>query len=643
MKKKIILLKKMFNKVIYSFSYVFSRLKFKYKLTIYFTLFGLFVGHLSFIVYTSVATNNLKKIASVVVEDWFRNNNQPADIIQTYIGQKYSQKMDVIFPFISIFRNDFYADPKNNKFDLYYFSSADNKWYNLSKNDSGLIVQKSVSTEDESQVAEMLKEETLSISHAPFYGRSDNVYFWLNLTRPLDKNIYIARIVSSRKGVLSFIGGEYIVIVYTFALLIISFFLSKAIALHISGPIDKLSSQTGGIASGDLDIRTEILSKDEIGELSQSINKMADRIKENNKNMHERMEAISVMNKIDKAVLSSISRNDLIDRVTFIVSELFNDCIVALAMADPDRKRYNMLSHYIRGIKGNKGKGVILPYVKLGYENVEKNKNFFIAGKSFDENHLNFLNSVIGEQFLHLMNLPIILDEDYIGSLFIGKDVDNPFTEFEIDTLKALADQTGVAMKSVKIFEEKENLFLGILLALSKTIDTKSKWTSGHSERVAAYSEKLAVAMEMDEQFLSELRISANLHDIGKIGVPEAILDKPARLSEAEFDIIKKHPQDGASIIEEIPGYEKFLNGILFHHEAWNGGGYPFGLAGREIPLMGRLIAVADVYDSLISDRPYRSGMSTDDALAILISEKERKLDSSIVDLMIEIIESEKK
>ena len=135
-------------------------------------------------------------------------------------------------------------------------------------------------------------------------------------------------------------------------------------------------------------------------------------------------------------------------------------------------------------------KGVTLTFDNLGDENLEKNKSFFIIDKITDEEYLNLLNSLIHENFLHLMNLPIFLDEEYIGSLIVGKDVDSPFTEFETETLKALADQTGVAMKSVKYFEEKENLFLGILMALSKTIDAKSKWTSGHSERVAVVCRK---------------------------------------------------------------------------------------------------------------------------------------------------------
>jgi len=631
----------MFHKLTNSIKLIFSRLKFKYKLTIYFTLFGILVGYLSFIFYTTIATNNLRNIASAIVDDWLNNNSQPDDVIESYIGRVYDEKMDVSFPFISIFRNDISSDPQKNRFDLYYYAVSQADWYKLYRNDSGFIIKVEISEAEKRAVTAVSKKGTISASHAPFYGRSDNVYFWINLTRPNDKNIYIARISSDRKGVLNFIGGKDIAIVYTFFLFILSLFLSKAIALHISKPVSRLSSQAAGIAAGDLDIRTEIISKDEFGELSGSINLMADSIKDNIESVNKRMEAISVMNKIDKAVLSSISRHDLIDRVTFIVSDLFKDCMVALAMSDIDKESYVILSHYIKGIKGDKGEGVTLPFSKLGNDNLEKNKKFFIINKSIDEDYLHFLDSYIGEDFLHLMNLPIYLDEVYIGSLIVGKDINKSFTDFEVETLKALADQTGVAMKSVKFFEEKENLFLGILVALSKTIDTKSRWTSGHSERVAAYAEKLAVKLGMNESFISDLRISASLHDIGKIGVSEAILDKPDRLTSEEYDIIKKHPQAGVSIVEDIPGHEKFLNGILFHHEAWDGNGYPFGLEGRGIPLMGRLIAVADVYDSLISDRPYRNGMGIDKALDILISEKGGKLDPVIVDMMIEIIERE--
>ncbi len=634
----------MLLKLITKLRLIFNSLKFKYKLTIYFTLFGLLVGHLSFIFYTTASTNHLKKVVSHVADDWLENNNLPPDIIECSVGKEFDEQLNIIFPFISIFKNQFRgdADDADDKRVMIYYSDSSSRWFKLFKDDSGIIGRMEISYDEEAVVTSSICKGRVSYSDSFFYGKSDNINFWINLTGPRDKNIYIGRIISSRKGLLKFIGGGEIVLVYGLALFLVSLILSKGIALHISKPISRLSSQAAGLASGDLDIRTEIVSKDEIGELSLSINTMAESIKDNIKSMNKRMEAISVMNKIDKAVLSSISRHDLIDRVTFIVSDLFKDCVVALAMADMDKESYVILSHYIKGVKGDKGKGVALPFDRLGKDNIEKHKSFFIINKDIDTDYLHFLDSFIGENFLHLMNLPIYLDEVYIGSLIVGKDINEPFTDFERETLKALADQTGVAMKSVKFFEEKENLFLGILIALSKTIDTKSRWTSGHSERVAAYAGKLAVKMGMGETFINDLRISASLHDIGKIGVPEVILDKPDSLNGEEYDVIKKHPQSGVLIVEDIPGHEKFINGILFHHEAWDGSGYPFGLEGRGIPLMGRLIAVADVYDSLISDRPYRNGMGLDKALTILVSEKGKKLDPAIVDLMIEIIEKER-
>jgi len=285
--------------------------------------------------------------------------------------------------------------------------------------------------------------------------------------------------------------------------------------------------------------------------------------------------------------------------------------------------------------------GFFIRFDKLGMNVVERNRGFYIASHDYENEFLDWLNSVFNEKFMHLMNLPIYMDDVYAGSLVIGKYEDMPFTEFERDASTALADQTGVAMKSVRYVEERESLFLGILLALSKAIDTKSRWTSGHSERVADYSRRIAAKLELDFDFIDNLSISANLHDIGKIGVPESILDKEGELNDEEFEVVKRHPQDGGEIIEVIPGYEKLINGIIFHHEHWDGSGYPLGLEGDQIPLMGRIIAVADVYDSLVSDRPYRSGMDTERAVEILRFEKGRKLDPEIVDLMIEVITHE--
>ncbi len=139
---------------------------------------------------------------------------------------------------------------------------------------------------------------------------------------------------------------------------------------------------------------------------------------------------------------------------------------------------------------------------------------------------------------------------------------------------------------------------------------------------------------------MRNLEISALLHDIGKIGVPEAILDKPGKLTDEEYSTVKEHPARGADIIADIPGFDILVDGILCHHEDYNGSGYPLGQKEEGIPLMGRIIAVADVYDSLISDRPYRKGMDKITTLKILSEESGRRLDPRIVEIFLSIIDS---
>ena len=198
-----------------------------------------------------------------------------------------------------------------------------------------------------------------------------------------------------------------------------------------------------------------------------------------------------------------------------------------------------------------------------------------------------------------------------------------------------LADQVGVAFQSVKSFEEKESLLFGIMVALTKSIDAKSKWTAGHSERVAIYAEEIGLKLGFSENEIRKLTISAVLHDIGKIAVPEAILDKPSGLTDDEFATIKLHPVIGAKIVSDIPSYADIQPGILYHHEHWDGSGYPEGLSGNSIPLNSRIITLADVFDAVTEDRPYRKGMIYDTAISFIASQRGFLFDPEIADLFL--------
>ncbi|MGO8673174.1 MAG: PAS domain S-box protein [Capsulimonadaceae bacterium] len=156
------------------------------------------------------------------------------------------------------------------------------------------------------------------------------------------------------------------------------------------------------------------------------------------------------------------------------------------------------------------------------------------------------------------------------------------------------------------------------LQALVSAVDNKDRYTRRHSEDVMEYSVCIASELGLDDATLQTVRLAALLHDVGKIGVPDHILRKPGALTAAEFDAVKQHPQIGALVVGAVPGLSHTLDAVRHHHERWDGGGYPFGLRGEQIPLLARLMAVADAYSAMTTDRPYRKGMTREKAMTIL-------------------------
>ncbi|HEV3253450.1 MAG TPA: HD domain-containing phosphohydrolase [Candidatus Acidoferrales bacterium] len=178
---------------------------------------------------------------------------------------------------------------------------------------------------------------------------------------------------------------------------------------------------------------------------------------------------------------------------------------------------------------------------------------------------------------------------------------------------------------------ENRELFLGSIKMLAAAIDEKDPYTRGHSGRVAKYSVFIGKELGLDEEELDRLRISALLHDVGKIGVDDQVLKKPGKLTDEEFEIMKQHPVKGANIMRPVAQLKEMLPGIELHHEFLNGKGYPYGLKGDEIPLMARIIAVADTFDAMTTNRPYQSAMEQDYALERIRSLAGTKFDPRIV------------
>lgn len=204
------------------------------------------------------------------------------------------------------------------------------------------------------------------------------------------------------------------------------------------------------------------------------------------------------------------------------------------------------------------------------------------------------------------------------------------------DAFNTMSDKLEEHIASLaKAAKENHDLFVGTVKALAAAIDGKDRYTRGHSERVSRVSVAIGQRLGLDEAELETLRISALLHDIGKIAIDDAILKKPSSLTNEEFEIMKTHPQRGYKIMSQIPAMKEFLPGMYMHHEMVNGEGYPQGLKGEEIPLQAKIVSVADTFDAMTIDRPYQKGMNLEDALNRIKSFVGTRYDGKVVEALV--------
>ena len=216
---------------------------------------------------------------------------------------------------------------------------------------------------------------------------------------------------------------------------------------------------------------------------------------------------------------------------------------------------------------------------------------------------------------LHPPSVPLCVSGRNIGTILgINKNGDD-FDTFDIKLLNSIAGQSSIFLANNHMFAELQNLLMGVLHSLTETIDAKDPYTCGHSLRVAAISRRLCEDCGFDAQRTQHIYIAGLLHDIGKIGVPESILLKEGKLTDEEYDSMKRHPTIGAKILERIQDFEPIIAGVLSHHEQPDGKGYPRGLKGKEIPVEGRIVGLADSWDAMTSNRTYRNALSFERAI----------------------------
>jgi response regulator RpfG family c-di-GMP phosphodiesterase len=235
-----------------------------------------------------------------------------------------------------------------------------------------------------------------------------------------------------------------------------------------------------------------------------------------------------------------------------------------------------------------------------------------------------------------LMVVPIKRKEQTIGIMLITNLTGNKkFTEKDFQFISTLVNQASIAIENAQLYEELQNHFTDTIRALVTAMETKDSYTYGHSDRVTRYSMMIAKQLSIPQGEVRQLEYIALLHDIGKIGIEEEILRKPTSLTKEEWSIVKNHSALGGSIVKPIKFLKDGEETIRHHHEWFDGTGYPDGLAGETIPEYSRIIAVADAFDAMTSERPYRKGMADATALAELRRCSGEQFDPKMVELFI--------
>jgi putative nucleotidyltransferase with HDIG domain len=238
-----------------------------------------------------------------------------------------------------------------------------------------------------------------------------------------------------------------------------------------------------------------------------------------------------------------------------------------------------------------------------------------------------------------LLTVPLIAKGSPIGSLNLGSLKPNRFTKEDIVLAEGYALHMAIAIDNSKLYTELQNLFVNTIMSFSSAIDAKSSWTQNHSSQVANYAIAIARRFGLDESSIEDLRIAVLLHDIGKIGIPDLILDKTSWLSKEEREEMQKHPLYGVAILQPIQEMKRIIPIVRHHHEHWDGTGYPDGLSGNMIPLGARILSVADAFESMITDRPYRKRLTLEETKIELLRSSGAQFDAQVVAAFLSLLE----
>jgi len=356
-------------------------------------------------------------------------------------------------------------------------------------------------------------------------------------------------------------------------------------------------------------------------------------------NLQKKIDRLETLIHTSMLFSSILDIDDLLDIVLRKAEEVMD--AEASSVFRIDEKTNELYFVIARGTKGKEAKEIRVPVGKgiVGWT-AQHGKPLLVADVSKDPRWFKGVDKKSKFVTRSIIAVPLISKGKVIGvAEVLNRRGNKKFNKTDLELFESLGHQIAIAIENASLYKELDELFLSSIRAIVEAVDAKDPYTHGHSARVVKYSLMIGEALDFDKERLKKLEISAILHDVGKIGIPDRILGKQGKLTLEEYNYMKRHPELGSSIIEPIAELKELIPNILHHHERYDGEGYPKRLRGRKIPLFARIICIADSFDAMTTDRPYRKRKTVKTAMHELTDNSGTQFDTKLVSVFLKEVQ----
>lgn len=461
-------------------------------------------------------------------------------------------------------------------------------------------------------------ESYYAFSWSPFLKPRFDVPYWTVMV--MEPRDYVLQPLRSFRTVfLSIVALSFV---------IVTFLTNRAIRKSLI-PIDALMYGARQVANGLFSHRVVVKSKDEFQDLAAAFNSMTHEL-------DTQFNVLSARSDLDRAVLSVLDIDQIVSTSLDHLGSFFPYSTAAISIVETEEPLQGR--SYIR----EKNVQLSPPRIEPFQLNAEEHA-LFLENRNWlridtDRVTLSYLQVLYRPDVHYFIAFPVWVQNRLFAVVSLGITAATNCGQKDLEQMRGFSDQLAIAFANSELLKELKELNVGTLYALARTVDAKSPWTAGHSARVAQITIDIAKVLGLPQKLLDDLQRAALLHDIGKIGIPRSILDKLGKLTVEEYDIIKSHPSIGASILSPIRAYASIIPIVEEHHERYDGKGYPFGKSGEQIHLSARIMALADTFDAMVSDRPYRAGLAREQAMRIIREEAGHQFDPRVVEAFNQVV-----